>query len=153
MLHCNARGKGRKVSSESEKPPSLGMVAAAPPLLFLDVHLFYWPVLTFGPAPQSAPWQRVPDSDCRIMKRFRGGLVAKTHKLLYQSTLGSRVIQKKTTLMRESICGVLLFFSAGSVIDERVLSATACLQGRCAWENGSLLAVQAFLEGMHLHLC
>ena len=29
------------------------------------------------------------------MKRFRGGLVFKAHRLLYHSTLGSRVIKKK----------------------------------------------------------
>jgi len=29
------------------------------------------------------------------MKRFRGGLVFKAHRWLYQSTLGSRVIKKK----------------------------------------------------------
>jgi len=29
------------------------------------------------------------------VKRFRGGLVFKAHRLLYHSTLGSRVIQKK----------------------------------------------------------
>ena len=31
----------------------------------------------------------------RIVKRFRGGLVFKTHGLLYHSTLGSRVLKKK----------------------------------------------------------
>ena len=31
----------------------------------------------------------------RNVKRFRGGLVCKAHKLLYHSTLGSRVIKKK----------------------------------------------------------
>ena len=29
------------------------------------------------------------------MKRFRGGLVFKAHRLVYHSTLGSRVIKKK----------------------------------------------------------
>ena len=29
------------------------------------------------------------------MKRFRGGLVFKAHRLLYRSTLGLRVIKKK----------------------------------------------------------
>ena len=29
------------------------------------------------------------------MERFRGGLVSKAHRLLYHSTLGSRVINKK----------------------------------------------------------
>jgi len=31
----------------------------------------------------------------RNVKRFRGGLVLKAHRLLYHSTLGSRVIKKK----------------------------------------------------------
>ena len=31
------------------------------------------------------------------MERFRGGLVLKAHRLLYHSTLGSRVIKKKKT--------------------------------------------------------
>ena len=31
----------------------------------------------------------------RIVKRFRGGLVLKAHRLLYHSTLGSIVIKKK----------------------------------------------------------
>ena len=29
------------------------------------------------------------------MKKFRGGLVFKAHRLVYHSTLGSRVIKKK----------------------------------------------------------
>ena len=32
---------------------------------------------------------------CRNVKRFRGGLVFEAHRLLYHSTLGLRVIQKK----------------------------------------------------------
>jgi len=32
---------------------------------------------------------------CRNVKRFRGGLVFKAHKLVYHSTLGLRVIKKK----------------------------------------------------------
>ena len=31
----------------------------------------------------------------RNVRRFRGGLVFKAHRLLYHSTLGSRVIKKK----------------------------------------------------------
>jgi len=34
-------------------------------------------------------------SFCRNVKRFRGGLVLKAHRLVYHSTLGSRVIKKK----------------------------------------------------------
>ena len=32
------------------------------------------------------------------MQRFRGGLVFKAHRLLYHSTLGSRVIKKKVSV-------------------------------------------------------
>ena len=35
----------------------------------------------------------------RLGKRFRGGLVFKAHKLVYHSTLGSRVITKVTAEM------------------------------------------------------
>jgi len=31
----------------------------------------------------------------RNVQRFRGGLVVKAHRLVYHSTLGSRVIKKK----------------------------------------------------------
>ena len=34
----------------------------------------------------------------RIVKRFRGGLVFKAHRFLYNSTLGSRVIKKRDEL-------------------------------------------------------
>ena len=34
------------------------------------------------------------------MERFRGGLVSKAHRLLYHSTLGSRVIKKKSCARR-----------------------------------------------------
>ena len=36
----------------------------------------------------------------RIVKRFRGGVALKAHRLSYHSTLGSRVIQKKKKLER-----------------------------------------------------
>ena len=43
-----------------------------------------------------------PVSACRLLrrnvKRFRGGLVFKAHRLLYHSTLGLRVIEKKKWL-------------------------------------------------------
>ena len=38
------------------------------------------------------------------MKRFRGGLVFKTHRLLYYSTLGLRVIKKKKRRLRAAGC-------------------------------------------------
>ena len=34
------------------------------------------------------------------MKRFRGGLVFKAHRLLYHSTLGSKVMKKKRKCLR-----------------------------------------------------
>ena len=37
------------------------------------------------------------------MKRFRGGLVFKAHRLLYHSTLGSRVIKKKKQVDRVAV--------------------------------------------------
>ena len=37
------------------------------------------------------------------MKRFRGGLVFKAHRLLYHSTLGLRVIKKKKRKVRVSL--------------------------------------------------
>ena len=38
----------------------------------------------------------VPESpDLGLVKRFRGGLVFKAHRLVYHSTLGLRVIKKK----------------------------------------------------------
>ena len=41
-------------------------------------------------------WTRIEEQLLlRNVKRFRGGLVFKAHRLLYHSTLGSRVIQKK----------------------------------------------------------
>ena len=36
-------------------------------------------------------------------KRFRGGLVFEAHRLLYHSTLGSRVIQKKKQKKKLSV--------------------------------------------------
>jgi len=35
------------------------------------------------------------------LKRFRGGLVFKAHRLVYHSTLGLRVIKKKEKRLRE----------------------------------------------------
>ena len=39
----------------------------------------------------------------RNEKRFRGGLVFKAHRLLYHSTLGSRVIKKKKKKKKDQI--------------------------------------------------
>ena len=36
----------------------------------------------------------------RNVKRFRGGLVFKAHRLLYHSTLGSRVIKEKKNVIK-----------------------------------------------------
>ena len=42
--------------------------------------------------------KQVPDELSRNVKRFRGGLIFKAHRLLYHSTPGLRVIKKKKTL-------------------------------------------------------
>ena len=49
-------------------------------------------------------WNETVDQTCpfeqplrRVVKRFRGGLVFKAHRLVYDSTLGSRVRKKKKT--------------------------------------------------------
>ena len=42
------------------------------------------------------------------MKRFRGGLVFQAHRLLYHSTLGSRVIKKKKKKDLEHVLQTLL---------------------------------------------
>ena len=44
---------------------------------------------------------------CRNVKRFRGGLVFKAHRLVYHSTLGLRVIKKRKNLRsrRGSVAG------------------------------------------------
>jgi len=39
---------------------------------------------------------------CRNVQRFRGGLVIKAHGLLYHSTLGLRLIKKKTKKVQGS---------------------------------------------------
>ena len=39
------------------------------------------------------------------MKRFRGGLVFKAHRLLYHSTLGLRVIKKKKKRFMVGVSG------------------------------------------------
>jgi len=39
----------------------------------------------------------------RNVKRFRGGLVFKAHRLMYHSTLGSRVIKKKKMLSKKHV--------------------------------------------------
>ena len=46
----------------------------------------------------------------RNVKRFRGGLVFKAHRLLYHSSLGLRVIKKKKIDLRDQY-GVLVRWS------------------------------------------
>ena len=48
------------------------------------------------------------------MNRFRGGLVFKAHRLLYHSTLGSRVIKKKKKSSPENF-GTIFEFDAPSI--------------------------------------
>jgi len=40
---------------------------------------------------------------CRNVNRFRGGLVFKAHRLVYRSTLGSRVTKKKKKVLSSAI--------------------------------------------------
>jgi len=63
------------------------------------------------------PWEReretVRQRDRESLKyqnvqRFRGGLVSKAHRLLYDSTLGSRVIKKKSACGHEGQAAVKL---------------------------------------------
>jgi len=43
----------------------------------------------------NAETEQARNPPCIDVKRFRGGLVCKAHRLLYHSTLGPRVIKKK----------------------------------------------------------
>ena len=45
--------------------------------------------------PVSGFGERADIKMCPVLKRFRGRLVFKAHRLVYHSTLGSRVIKKK----------------------------------------------------------
>ena len=44
----------------------------------------------------------------RNVKRFRGGLVFKAHRLLYHSTLGVRVIKKKEEDVARGVAAVVV---------------------------------------------
>ena len=51
-----------------------------------------------------APWQYLSIEEQRfrrIVRRFRGGLVCKAHRILYHLTLGLRVMKKKMELELE----------------------------------------------------
>ena len=48
----------------------------------------------------------VTDQLRRNVKWFRGGLVSKAHRLLYQSTTGSREIKKKVTTLQSGLCSI-----------------------------------------------
>ena len=53
------------------------------------------------------PWCMLQGLGFRIyghVKRFRGGLVFKAHRLVYHSTLGWRVIKKKKLRTRSCLC-------------------------------------------------
>ena len=61
----------------------------------------------------------------RNVKRFRGWLVFKAHRLVYYSTLGLRVIKKKTNLRSSTAArasaAVSAAFTAAALCGERVL--------------------------------
>jgi len=56
-------------------------------------------------------WFRVEEIGCRVVQRFRGGLVFKAHRLLYHSTLGLRVIKKKRRRCRVEAAAAEVFAS------------------------------------------
>jgi len=56
------------------------------------VTLFFLYGTGFSPAPEQLL--------SRNVERFRRGLVLKVHRLLYHSTLGSRVFKKKKSMAR-----------------------------------------------------
>ena len=87
------------------------------------------------------------------MKRFRGGLLVKTHRLLHHSTLGWRVIKKHLEGLAELGALLTVFFSPSSSLLVWSLELRGCvvrglrrhLEGLA--EFGALLAV----DGHHQH--
>ena len=78
------------------------------------------------------------------MKRFRGGLVFKAHRLVYHSTLGLGVTKKK----KEDTCRRGVAFRNAAFIGSRV-------QGSGFWVKGSGFTVQALgfrVEGLGLRV-
>jgi len=53
------------------------------------------------------------------VKRFRGGLVFKAHRLLYRSTLGLRVIKKKKKKQHARLGNTVKWFRGGLVFKPR----------------------------------
>ena len=65
--------------------------------------------------------------------RFRGGLVLKAHRLLYHSTLGSRVIKKKKNILHFGVWRTVLRATRKPVTPgESALSNPARLGSTCA---------------------
>jgi len=54
------------------------------------------------------------------VKRFRVGLVFKAHRILYHSTLGLRVIEKKKTLRAGSLCVARVLLAQALVLLQRL---------------------------------
>ena len=70
------------------------------------------------------------------MKRFRGGLIFQAHKLLYHSTLGSKVKKKKEKSVRSKGCGRGLWEVSGAGIDSKCEDAKVWgsnFQGMWLW--------------------
>jgi len=83
----------------------------------------------------------------RNVKRFRGGLVFKAHRLLYHSTLGLRVIKKKKKFVcvpRKTLRGTSLPGYPGRGVTKMLLS-----QGKnpiiCATNMSALNSLQGYL--------
>ena len=75
------------------RPPQSKQHYLMPPVFFGHVPCFcFWPTCV-GCGLWGLGFRR--SEVRRTVKRFRGGLVFKAHRLLYHSTLGSRVIKKE----------------------------------------------------------
>jgi len=59
------------------------------------IYIYKWAGRCDGGIESILKVEKVPAPCPRNVKRFRGGLVSKAHRLLYHSTLGLRLIKKK----------------------------------------------------------
>jgi len=76
--------------------------------IFSRHRILYVPYSLFAECPacaQLSPARYSSQFKNRNVKRFRGGLVSKAHRLLYHSTLGSRGIKKKRRRRRRAQSG------------------------------------------------
>ena len=68
-------------------------------------------------------------------RRFRGGLVSKAHRLVYHTTLGSRVIKRKKKLKAGRMAGVMAASPATPSTAPAALSAPLPLLGRSIYST------------------